>query len=260
MHTGNRSYRADAAQASYDGRSRFHSANVAIFTTVASGRVAKLETDKNSLSGYQCSMLAIWLKDALKHSGLTQARLAEELTCKVGRSIDRAAVNKMLMVAPKGRTKPRKISADEMLAIEEITGFALPAEHRAHIEVVPVVSWVSAGRMWAQEAVRAGDIVREIPVADLPSGNWIALQIEGDSMNRVAPPGSVIIVNTNDTRLIPEKYYVFGYDNGEATFKRFRPDPDRLVPFSTNPDHESVYPEDGLKVVGRAHRVITDLF
>ncbi|GHE82047.1 hypothetical protein GCM10019059_44740 [Camelimonas fluminis] len=259
MHTGNRSYRADASKAGDDGRSRFHPPTVAIFTTDARGFVAKLETDKDTVPGYQCSMLALWLKDALKHSGLSQVRLAAELTEKLGRSIDRAAVNKMLLTSPKLKVKPRKISADEMLAIEEITGYPLPVEHRATVEVVPVISWVSAGRMWAQEAVKAGDIVREIPVADLPNGDWIALQIEGDSMDRVAPPGSVILVNTTDTRLVPEKFYVFGYETGEATFKRYRPNPDRLVPYSTNPDHESVYPEDGLKIVGRAHRVITEL-
>src|SRR4051812_44732916 len=47
-----------------------------------------------------------WLKEALKFSGLSQSALAGHLTKKLGRSIDRAAVNKMTK-------NSRDIKADE---------------------------------------------------------------------------------------------------------------------------------------------------
>lgn len=50
-----------------------------------------------------------------------QAALARRMTEKLGRSIDRAAVNKMT----KGT---RDVSADEMLAVMEITGATLPQQ------------------------------------------------------------------------------------------------------------------------------------
>jgi hypothetical protein len=50
-----------------------------------------------------------------------QAELARRMTDKLGRSIDRAAVNKMT----KGT---RDVSADEMLAVMQITGAPLPQQ------------------------------------------------------------------------------------------------------------------------------------
>lgn len=124
---------------------------------------------------------------------------------------------------------------------------------------VPVLSLVSAGKLRASHPVYESDVLREVHVADLPNGDWIALEIEGDSMNRVAPEGSIILINRHDQTLKDGRFYVFGNDQGEATFKRYRTNPERLQPFSTNPDHETHYLTDSMMLIGRAHKVITDL-
>lgn len=124
---------------------------------------------------------------------------------------------------------------------------------------VPLVSWVQAGRLSASHPVFARDVLRHVSVADLPPGDWMALEVEGDSMDRVAPSGSVIVLNRNETEPADRRFYVFGTEEGEATFKRFRSGPPRLQPFSTNPDHETHYIADTMIVIGRVHRVITDL-
>lgn len=123
---------------------------------------------------------------------------------------------------------------------------------------VPLVSWVSAGMLRASHPVYERDILRTVHVADLPAGDWIALEIDGDSMDRVAPPGAIILVDRADHDLVDGRFYVFGnQDTGEATFKRYRSKPDRLQPFSTNPDHESHYVNSEVQVVGRVRQVIT---
>ncbi|RWB29621.1 MAG: transcriptional regulator [Mesorhizobium sp.] len=125
---------------------------------------------------------------------------------------------------------------------------------------VPVISMVSAGNLRDQPGVTSSDIERWIHVADVPAGDWIALGVDGDSMNRIAPDGSTILVNRADDRLIDGKYYVFSLGGGEATFKRYKREPKPLLqPFSTNPDHVSIPATDDLYVFGRARRVITDL-
>ncbi|MBR0700148.1 helix-turn-helix domain-containing protein [Bradyrhizobium diazoefficiens] len=125
---------------------------------------------------------------------------------------------------------------------------------------IPLVSWVSAGRMTVQEGVRRADVKKYLLTADLPRGDWIALQVQGDSMDRVAPDGSYIFVNTEDQALLNDRFYVFSTEQGEATFKRYRAGrPARLQPYSTNPDHETIQATDDFKVVGRVGRVITDL-
>jgi SOS-response transcriptional repressor LexA len=124
---------------------------------------------------------------------------------------------------------------------------------------VPLLSWVAAGKLTAPEGASNVDAKRHVNVADLPPGAWIALTVEGDSMNLIAPPGSIILVNRADERLQDDKFYVFATSEGAATFKRFRSLPTRLQPYSTNPDHETQYPGEVLHIVGRVRRVVTDL-
>lgn len=124
---------------------------------------------------------------------------------------------------------------------------------------VPVVSWVSAGRLAAGGPVTDAEDVRMI--ADLPDGDWIALVVQGDSMDRVAPEGSVILVNRDDKALVHNRFYVFACGEDEATFKRYRANPPRMQPYSTNSDHETQPLQDGEShVIGRVMRVITDLW
>lgn len=72
-------------------------------------------------------MLSEWLRDALESSGKSQAELSRLLTVSLGRSIDRAAVNKMV----KGT---RAISADELLEISRFLKVAAPASSRSRTE------------------------------------------------------------------------------------------------------------------------------
>lgn len=131
-------------------------------------------------------------------------------------------------------------------------------EPQGEVEI-PVISMVNAGALREEQGVMHHDIESWIKVSDLPKGDWIGLAVEGDSMDRIAPDGSTIFVNRADTRLVDGRFYVFSLGCGSATFKRWRRDPDRLQPYSTNPDHISTPVGDGLFVFGRARRVIIDI-
>lgn len=226
---------------------------VAHIATNARGRVAKSQTDACRAIRYADDMMDLWIQEALQHSGLSQSELARRLTEQLGRSIDRAAVNKMT----KGT---RNISGEEMLAIEALTGHPAPTAGAGQISVVPQVSWVSASEMRPEAPVSITDAVSFIAVPELPPGKWIALEVQGDSMDRVSPDGSIIFVNCSDQRLVNGKFYVFqdATDHG-TTYKRFRSNPDRFVPYSTNPDHEPIYPEGDYRVIGRVWRTHKDL-
>lgn len=189
-------------------------------------------------------MLCFWLQSALEKTGMKQAELARALTASLGRSIDRAAVNKMV----KGS---RKIAADEMLAISYLLGVPTPESSDEDIETleVPILAWVSAGAL-ASEHFR-DEMIGHETVAGLPSGDWIALRVEGDSMDRISPPESVIIVNRADKRLVANACYVIADEDGSATYKRYRPNPPRFEPVSTNPAHEPIFPENDPVIVGR---------
>lgn len=57
---------------------------------------------------------------------------------------------------------------------------------------VPVISMISAGELSTTPEVAPEMILRDVYVSDLPNGDWIAFEVEGSSMNRISPPGSVI--------------------------------------------------------------------
>ncbi|SFJ54547.1 Phage repressor protein C, contains Cro/C1-type HTH and peptisase s24 domains [Phyllobacterium sp. CL33Tsu] len=151
--------------------------NVANIATNASQYVANMEKDRIVTNSYAFRMLSEWLQTALDESGVSQSELSRLLTERLTRSIDRAAVNKML----KGT---RTISGEELLAIEAITGTTAPKELH-----VPLKGKVGAGA--AVFAIDdGGDDTVEAP-ADARHGT-VAVQVSGDSMFPAYEEGTLL--------------------------------------------------------------------
>ena len=122
----------------------------------------------------------------------------------------------------------------------------------------PILSWVSAGMM-ARDDVQQ-DVVGEIRMSDLdPRGEWMALRVEGDSMDRISPPGSLILVDLTDKALVPNACYIITDGDSQATYKRFRSNPPRFEPVSTNPSHQPIFPDGEPAVIGRVRRSLIDM-
>lgn len=120
---------------------------------------------------------------------------------------------------------------------------------------VPLISWVSAGQMSFPDIT--DEIIGFVIEGDLdPEGDWIALRVVGDSMDRISPPDSIIFVDRKDKVLVPNACYVISNDGGEATYKRFRSNPMRFEPVSTNPAHEPIYPSREPLIVGRVKKSV----
>lgn len=114
--------------------------------------------------------------------------------------------------------------------------------------LVPKLSWVSAGAFATTEGISENTEFDDyVSVSGLGNGEWYAfdIPIEFDSMDRISPPGSIIIVNRRDKRLVPNACYVITDGEGGATYKRFRPNPTRFEPVSTNAAHEPIFPDGG---------------
>lgn len=127
-------------------------------------------------------------------------------------------------------------------------------------QLIPVLSWISAGRLSGSDMPANVKAEKRIAVADLKQSKWIALRVSGESMNRVAPDGSMIFVDLADKRLVEEGFYVFAQPTGDATFKRYRGGRrPRLQPYSTDPDQETIPAPEDLEVIGRVRRVVNDL-
>lgn len=195
--------------------------------------------------------LSQWVGTAVTRVG-GQAELARLLTKELRRQIDRAAVNKMV----KGS---RDLSADEMLAIEAVTGLVVPSPNAP--VMVPMFDWVSAGKLREPRSQIPVEDVPLLAFADLGPGDFFALTVKGNSMDRLSPEGSIIVVDRRDKTLISGKCYVFAV-RGEITFKRWNPGPPAyLEPDSTEPMHKPTFVKRrrDLEVIGRVRRTVLDL-
>lgn len=123
---------------------------------------------------------------------------------------------------------------------------------------IPLISWVAASPFAETGFIEHQASAERISVHGLKPAAYFALTVQGDSMNRVAPEGTTIIVNASAKELLPRKFYIFRKDE-TATFKRFMSNPDRLEPYSTNPQHEAMSIDAETFVLGQVVRVITDL-
>lgn len=124
---------------------------------------------------------------------------------------------------------------------------------------VPLISMISAGQLIAHDGVSDFSDFPTITALDLPEGDWIALRVEGDSMNKISPPGSIIIANRRDRRLVHNACYVIADEQGQATYKRYRSTD--VPPFQPASYHEVAPPEmsGAISIIARVRRSIIEL-
>lgn len=137
-------------------------------------------------------------------------------------------------------------------------GWLLNGEGDGPGPAVPLVSFVSAGKLEAPNGHVSAEEFISVPAGGLPNGQWIALRVEGDSMNRYSPPGSIIFVNRNERDAVDGGFYVVATDDGDATYKRYYSKPDRLEPESTNGEHKTIFPKGPVTIIGRVRRTMLD--
>lgn len=127
--------------------------------------------------------------------------------------------------------------------------------------LVPEVSWVSAGKFADVSAALPSNDVPLLAFSDLGAGDYFVLGVRGDSMDRISPEGSKIVVNRADKLLVSGKYYVFALD-GETTYKRWQGgDPPYLEPFSNSDRHKPIFikRKRDMEIVGRVKRTMLDV-
>jgi len=171
--------------------------------------------------------LAERIKEAIAHSGKTQAQIAAETSKSAG------AVTQWL----DGTTK--SLRADTAAALERATGYRAawlvtgkgpklvdvqnvgPADLGAHR--IPLISYVQAG-VWTGvvDNYQPGD-AEDFLLTDLElSGSAFALEIKGDSMLPEFKPGDRVIIDPNVSPQ-PGDFVVAKNGEEEATFKKYRP-------------------------------------
>lgn len=167
----------------------------------------------------------------------------EELASRIGEGVHFTTIAKI-------EKSQRTISLDWILKIANalhVAPAALLQVERRPVTLIPLVGGIAAGN-W-REAVL--DPVEMIPVAGV-GPNAFALRPIGDSMNKVVGEGAIVVVDPDQLDLLEGKLYAVMNGSGETTFKRYRNDPARLEPVSTNPEHQPIpLGREPFTVIGR---------
>lgn len=160
--------------------------------------------------------------------GLTQSQLADRMgvhfttIAKLERSMRRLSVEWIVKIA-------------DALGVDPKALVGWGGAERPEVRSIPLAGKIAAGN-W-REAIQD------------PTGwvcttqggpNTFALDPDGDSMNKVVPPGAHVVIDPDDFELRDGRYYAVMNDEGETTFKQYRAEPPRLEPCSTNPEHEAI--------------------
>lgn len=200
---------------------------------------------------------AMLVRKAMKARAISQAQLAQNLGFT-----SQSAVSALL-------AGKRRVTVDEAAAIYALLGLdqagpatsaaVQPASARLRDSgadrdmpdygVVPVIGIAGAGR-W-REAV-------ELPLGHMPvparlSGRSVfGIEVSGDSMNLLIEDGGLILVDAGQKELAPGGVYLIANSRGEATVKRYRRDPARFEPCSSNPAHHPfLISDDDFSVLGK---------
>lgn len=167
----------------------------------------------------------------------------------------------------KAGSEPRGPQRDKLISLARSKGYLGDDRERPRRSAnsdrfasIPVLSWVSAGKLADSTVEMPLQDVPKIAVADLGEGDFFALRVSGTSMDRISPDKSVLVVNRAQRALQEGKPYIFSV-RGEATYKLWRGSPPRLEPYSTDPSNEPIYVDKrrGVTVIGRVRRSILDL-
>lgn len=223
-------------------------------------------------------MFQKWVDAGLSKPGKTNAELAELLglaasrVSEMRRGLRRIHIHELPIIARYIEEPPPLVAEQQSAPLQSVPyqpapavkkkafGWLTKAKEAAATTstgtiTVPLIAWVSAGKMSFPDI--SDEIKGHVEEGGLdPEGDWIALQVVGDSMDRISPPESIIFVDRSDKVLVPNACYVISTSDGEATYKRFRPNPMRFEPVSTNPTHEPIYPTREPLVVGRVGKTI----
>lgn len=197
---------------------------------------------------YHNSICHYGMKGVFRH--MAYENIQERMRERGYKQIDLA---NLLGVLPNAISKAfsgkRQFKAHEMDLIRPWLG-EVPASIGEPVSMIPVVAKVTAGN-WREAAAHSmGSMPKPDP--SIPD-RAIALDVEGDSMNKFVPDGGRIIYDPEDRSLWPRRFYVVLNSDGETTFKRFFADPARLEPCSDNEAHQPILldGDEPFTIVGR---------
>lgn len=175
------------------------------------------------------------MREAMAAKRVSQADIAQ-----IAGLTSQSAVSNIL----KGK---RRLKLEEADVIGRFLGIHEP--QAPQIQFVPIIGMSAAGN-WREAIELPGGRLPLPP--DIAGPRSFAVEVRGDSMDRLIPDGGYVVVDPDKGELFNGRSYLLQNEDGETTVKCYRSDPARFEPVSSNPVHQPILVgEQRFKVLGR---------
>jgi SOS-response transcriptional repressor LexA len=121
---------------------------------------------------------------------------------------------------------------------------------------IPIISWVQAGDYHSAEVETDVDEIEKVATYERVSPQTYALRVIGESMTTTSgpysfPPGSIIIIDPEQSGDITDGVFVIAKENGadSVTFKQLKYDGTRPYLNPLNPDYPKYFGE--FRIIGK---------
>ena len=140
----------------------------------------------------------------------------------------------------------RGLKAHEKAELDSYLGL----DEESSVIQVPIIGLTNAGN-W-REAI-------EMPLGYTPELRGVvgrrafAVEVKGDSMDMLIEEGGYVVIDPDRTTLYDGSIYLIANGEEETTLKRYRSNPARFCPMSSNPEHKDMMVGELLfRVIGKA--------
>lgn len=120
---------------------------------------------------------------------------------------------------------------------------------RRYLQHVPVISYDAAGRFIGETDRDPHDWAEDYIPVTYGAARLFAVFVTDDAVNLAFPPDTLVVIDYDDRQPL-DGTFCLAIVEGACVLRRWRSDPGRLEPYSSNPDHETVYTDGNGMIIG----------
>ncbi|MEM8987576.1 MAG: helix-turn-helix domain-containing protein [Pseudomonadota bacterium] len=115
----------------------------------------------------------------------------------------------------------------------------------------PLISWENAAGASANGGFDPYPMAEEFIPVTAKSTNLFALFMEDEAMNLAFPRDTLVVIDYENVKAV-DGGFVLASVQGQAVLRRWRDTPPRLEPYSSNPNHDTIYADADTQILGCA--------
>lgn len=123
---------------------------------------------------------------------------------------------------------------------------------RRPVQHVPVIGFRDAARLLSDPAAEPHAAAEDYISVTFGSSKLFALFVTDEAVNLAFPKDTLVVIDYADRRPLDGGFCLAAPDGAIPILRRWRENPARLEPYSSDPDHETIYLGETWPIIGCA--------